>query len=176
MKKLYVILLTGLMLFSISNNATAQNRPAWMDKVYVGGGLGGFSISSDAVFVSANGLVGYKFTDKLEAGMGLNYQYAKNKIIDVSYNDWGLNWFAMYHVYSPAFLMARYEILFLDEVGNYDTFLIGGGISQPAGSRAAINFYALYNVTYNTNLPPGSPENGRYDSPWVIGMNVGVGF
>lgn len=156
-------------------NALGKDRPAWLDKVYVGGGIGGIGISSDRIWASVNGQVGYRITEKWNVGMGLSYQYFKWKEpINQSFNDYGLNFYTQYVVYDPFFVMAQYEILFLDQVESretYDTFLIGGGISQPMGSRGFLNFFALYNVLYTDG-----GDNGRYDSPWVIGMNFGVGF
>ncbi|MEO9803781.1 MAG: hypothetical protein ABJF04_11060 [Reichenbachiella sp.] len=156
-------------------NALGKDRPAWLDKVYVGGGIGGIGISSDRIWASVNGQVGYRITEKWNVGMGLSYQYFKWKEpINQSFNDYGLSFFTQYVVYNPFFVMAQYEILFLDQVEareTYDTFLIGGGVSQPMGGRGFLNFYALYNVLYTDG-----GDNGRYDSPWVIGMNFGIGF
>jgi len=156
-------------------NALGNDRPAWVDKIYVGGGLGGFGISSDRVWVNVSGQVGYRITEKWNAGVGLTYQYFKFKDpINIAFNDYGLNFYTQYIIYSPFFAMAQYEILFLDNIegrDTYNTFLLGGGVSQPMGDNGFFNLYALYNITYTDG-----GENGRYDSPWVIGMNFGVGF
>jgi len=176
MKKILFFLWT---LISVNSAVQAQtsfgeSRPAWMEKVYVGGGIGGIGISSNEIFVNVNGLVGYRLTEKLEAGLGINYQYYKWKPTSQSFNDWGFNIFSMYHIYSPVFLMAQYQIFYLDQIEGretYDAFLLGGGITQPIGSNGALNFYALYNLSY-----ADGGDNGRYGSPWVIGMNVGFGF
>ncbi|SMD38361.1 hypothetical protein SAMN04488029_3766 [Reichenbachiella faecimaris] len=156
-------------------NVLGNDRPAWMDKVYVGGGLGGFGISSDRVWLNLSGQVGYRITPKWNTGVGLTYQYFKWKEpINQSFNDYGLSFYTQYIIYQPFFAMAQYEILFLDNFDGrdtYNTFLLGGGISQPMGNKGFINLYALYNVLYSDG-----GDNGRYDSPWVIGMNFGIGF
>ncbi|UXX77928.1 hypothetical protein N7E81_11180 [Reichenbachiella carrageenanivorans] len=156
-------------------NALGNDRPAWVDKIYVGGGLGGFGISDNQVWVNVSGQVGYRITEKWNAGVGITYQYFKYKRpIEQSFNDYGVNFFTQYVVYQPFFVMARYEIFFLDQIDSratYDTFLLGGGITQPMGGKGFLNFYALYNVLYSDG-----GDNGRYDSPWVIGMNIGIGF
>lgn len=152
-----------------------RDRPAWLDKVYVGGGIGGIGISNDRVWASVNGQVGYRITDKWNVGTGLSYQYFKWKEpINQSFHDYGLSFYTQYIIYEPFFAMAQYEILFLDQVEGretYDTFLVGGGISQPLGNKGFMNFFVLYNVLYTDG-----GDNGRYDSPWVVGMNFGVGF
>lgn len=155
-------------------NVLGSDRPNWVDKIYVGGGLGGFGFSSDRTWVNVSGQVGYRITDKWNAGVGMTYQYFKWKVPpEQSFNDYGLNFFTQYVIYQPFFVMAQYEILFLDMYEGRtteDRMLIGAGISQPMGNRGFMNFYALYNVLYNEQ------EDLRYDSPWVIGMNFGIGF
>lgn len=179
-KRLILLVLFGVLYITESSaqenygNALGNDRPAWIDKIYVGGGLGGFGISSDRVWVNVSGQVGYRITDKWNAGVGLTYQYFKWKTPpEQSFNDYGLNFFTQYVVYKPFFVMAQYEILFLDTFEgrtNEDRMLIGGGISQPMGGKGFVNLYALYNVLYQEG------EDLRYDSPWVIGMNFGIGF
>ena len=178
-KRLFVLLLF-LVLGSESfaqenyNNVFGNDRPAWIDKIYVGGGLGGFGISSDRTWVNVSGQVGYRITEKWNAGVGLTYQYFKWKVPpEASFNDYGLSFYTQYIIYQPFFAMAQYEILFLDTFDGrdtYDTFLIGGGVSQSMG-RGFANFYVLYNVLYTDG-----GDNGRYSSPWVIGANFGIGF
>ncbi|WP_420583215.1 hypothetical protein [Reichenbachiella sp.] len=158
------------------DNVLGSDRSSWVDKVYVGGGLGGFGISDRQVWVNISGQVGYRITPNWNAGIGLTYQYFKYKEpINQSFNDYGINFYTQYVVYKPFFLMAQYEIFFLDLVEGghttYNTFLLGAGISQPMGNKGFLNFYALYNVFYSEG-----GDNGRYDSPWVIGMNFGIGF
>lgn len=179
-KKLSLLMLICVLFVSHSfaqteYNALGGDRPAWIDKIYVGGGLGGFGFSSDRTWVSVNGQVGYRITEKWNAGVGLTYQYFKFKEpINVSFNDYGLSFYSQYIIYQPFFAMAQYEILFLDDPEGrftYDTFLLGGGISQPFGGKGFANFYVLYNILYSDG-----GENGRYDSPWVIGANFGIGF
>lgn len=180
MTKRFILL--ALICVFFARNGNAQNygdvlgndRPSWVDKIYVGGGLGGFGFSSDRTWVNVSGQVGYRITDKWNAGVGLTYQYFKWKIPpEQSFNDYGLSFYTQYVIYEPFFAMAQYEILFLDTFEgrtNEDRMLIGGGISQPMGGRGFVNLYALYNVLYNQE------EDLRYDSPWVIGMNFGIGF
>ncbi|SHK16595.1 hypothetical protein SAMN04488028_103218 [Reichenbachiella agariperforans] len=185
MKKLVVIslffaLMTGVAMGQSRNGYTIegdkrgnQNRE-WMDKVYVGGGIGSLFFSDRETNVGVSVLTGYRWTEKLNTGVGLTYQYYKWKPTNTNYNDYGVNVFAQYAIYPPFFLMAQYEYLNLDYVEErrgYDAFFVGGGYSQNIGGKAAINFYALYNVTYRTGR-----DNGRYASPWSIGVNIMVGF
>ena len=53
---------------------------------------------------------------------------------------------------------------------DYASVFVGGGLSQPMGHNAAFLISAMYNLSYDSNEP--SP----YDSPWVIGAGVSVGF
>ncbi|HEU5289204.1 MAG TPA: hypothetical protein VFU05_01095, partial [Cyclobacteriaceae bacterium] len=56
---------------------------------------------------------------------------------------------------------------------NWDSFMAGGGIMQPIGSRAGVFFMVLYNFSYREAQ---QGEYLPYASPWVIraGINVGA--
>lgn len=116
-----------------------NEKPAWVEKVYVGGGLGGLTWSQDYFSASLYGMVGYRFTDKLNSGVGINYQYFNDKVFNYSINNYGFNFFTQYQVYDPFFLMAQYEIYFIEQFEGgrrqMDALLLGGGVSQPLGGK-----------------------------------------
>ena len=96
------------------DNVLGRDKPTWIDNVYVGGGLGGLTWSQNYFSASVYGMVGYRFTEKLNAGVGINYQYFNDKINDFSINNYGFNFFTQYQIYEPFFIMAQYEVYFIE--------------------------------------------------------------
>lgn len=185
MKKLVVIslffaLMTGVAMGQSRNGYTIegdkrgdQNRE-WMDKVYVGGGIGSLFFSDRETSLAVSVIGGYRWTERFNTGVGLSYQFYEDKYYDYKYNVYGTNVFAQYALYGPFFLMAQYEynvLRYETQNLNYDGLFLGGGYSQPLGSKGAINFYVLYNVLYE----PDNFEDG-YATPLSVGANIMVGF
>lgn len=143
-----------------------DNDPSFLDRVYVGGGLG-FSTSNNLTVITLSPIVGYMITQNLSAGLGVQYQYVNDKFFDTNYNIYGGNVFTRYN-FNQFFLQTEYNRLNLpifDFSGNdtrvsRDRFLIGGGIAQPIGKRARINVVGFYDVLY--------AEPSVFASPWVF--------
>ncbi|MBL3656792.1 hypothetical protein [Fulvivirga sediminis] len=148
-----------------------ENEPSFWDRVYFGGGLGFFS-DNNQTNLSVSPVVGYMITTNLSAGLGLTYQYIKWKNLDKNTNLYGGNTFVRYNI-KQFFLQGEYNLInypvydsdFQDRE-NMSRVLLGGGISQPIGERAAINFMALYDVAYDVN--------GIYSSPWEFRVFVSL--
>jgi hypothetical protein len=178
MKKNLLLLSLSLFLSHFSFAQYGNNKPEWMENVFVGGGLNGLGISDNQIYASVNGLVGYKITEQFSTGVGISYQYYKLRLTDQSFNDFGYNVFAQYDIFDPFFVLARYEVQSLAPFTSgesrltADALLVGGGVSQPAGDKASLNFFALYNLSFRS----GGLNNGRYTSPWVIGASVNLGL
>lgn len=157
-----------------------DNKPSFKDRVYFGGGFG-FGANSNYTSISLAPLMGYMVSPRLSVGVGITYQYYRYKnvltpsgtIEDADDNRWGGNVFATFRVWGPLFAYADYNFINLDPAPwiegtareTYTRFLLGGGVSQPAG-RASINLFAAYDVLYDTQGPWGSP--------WVIGVFVSI--
>lgn len=146
----------------------------WMDKFYVGGGIGGLSFSSASTSIGLNFVGGYRWTDRLNTGVGLGYQYYENKYYDYKYNIYSTQFFTQYQVYGPIYAMGMYEYNFLNFNGdnyNYDGLFFGGAYNQPLGGNAVVSFMVMYNVLYDDL----NKEDG-YSSPLYYGVNIMVGF
>ncbi|UXP33988.1 hypothetical protein N6H18_08520 [Reichenbachiella agarivorans] len=178
---LLLILTTQLVFAQSSAGYTIEgDRPGkkerntdWTEKIYIGGGLAGLSFSDRITSVGFSVLGGYRWTDRLNTGLGMSYQYFEDKYYDDKYNVFGPQIFAQYLIYGPIFGMAQYEYNILNYNGrnyNYDGLFLGAGYSQSVG-KVSINFYLLYNVLYEEN----NREDG-YSSPYSIGANFMVGF
>ena len=142
------------------------------DKLILGGGLN-LGYSGDYANVGISPRIGYKFNNYLAAGFGLGYQYYKTPDFTVGNKIYYLNehivfpsvW-AKLKVFNPFYLSADIEYDFINLVGYtpyYDPqanlnfkrstafagapcMLVGAGIRQPLGGRAALTFEIMYDV------------------------------
>ncbi len=153
--------------------------PAWSDKLYFGGGIGASFGDVDSIEVSP--LVGYQLNPRVSFGLGAFYRWLSDDryspSIDTS--DYGASVFSRINVVRPIYAQIEYEFVNYE----YPTFpggtvrasdsnvLVGGGFSQPTGSRSGFYAMALYNLTYDSD-DPLSP----YDSPWVYRLGFTIGF
>jgi hypothetical protein len=149
-----------------------DSGPSFKDRIYVGGGLG-FSSSSYSTYLSLSPVAGYMLTRKLSVGVGLTYQYYKDKFNDADDHRYGGNVYVMQMLIYNVFVIGQYNVINLSRAPHiegypretFTRFLIGGGVSQPMG-RANLNIMAMYDVTHDSNSP--------YGSPWVIGMFISI--
>ncbi len=184
--KLYFTL-SAILIFS-SSIAQDGQRPAFLDKIYVGGGFG--ASFGDYTYVNISPIIGYKVTLKLSAGIRLMYQYTTYDYFDYqdqrtkqySGNDFGIGGFARFMVRGPFFLQAEYEHLNYDGLDNsgysrsgFNSFMAGGGMAQPVGGKAFLFFTAMYNFSYD-NFDNNNVYRSPYNSPWVIRVGITAGF
>ena len=160
-------------------------KPSWRDRVFVGGGLGGLSFSSNYQFFAINILGGYKITPKLAGGVQLQYRFTKDKTYtpDFTSNNYGVSPFLRFNFYGPLFLHVEYEYLSYEYLtypdyertrDGYSSFMGGGGFFQPIGRNAGFYLAALYNFTYRD---PQSPSDFYpYSSPFIIRAGITAGF
>ncbi|MFT5618982.1 MAG: hypothetical protein ACI85I_002219 [Arenicella sp.] len=138
----------------------------------------GFNFSSSGTFgsfyqLSLSGSAGYKFTNFLSAGVGLNYLYEKNSTFDFSTNAYG----------GRTFLRGKTEQGIVGSL-EYDTYLIsrssaekrwlrsaliGGGYSQQLNSGLSTNIMLFYNLTFQS-------DNDFYQTEFVPRIEVLYNF
>ena len=182
MKKIALTLLVSMTcLYGWSQNGNEiSERSSLRDRLFFGGNLG--AAFGDVTFVEVAPLVGYRVTDKLSAGLQVQYRYRKDKRTtpDLEASDYGFNLFTRYNLFAPFFLQAEYEYLsfeFFDvrerafSRDGLSSVLLGGGIAQPLGNRGFFVLTALYNITYDDN-----DLTNPYDSPLVLRAGVNLGF
>jgi hypothetical protein len=150
-------------------------RENFRDRVFVGGNVG-FQFGT-VTFAEVSPLIGYRFTDKISAGIGATYQYYRYK--DPTYqletNVYGGRVFGRYFFTDYLFAHAEYEYLNLETYNFYPTkrlwvesFLVGGGYFQRiSDSNSGIYIMLLYNLTESIYTP--------YSNPIIrIGVNLGL--
>lgn len=173
MRYIFIFLISLSFIFPSSAQKTVDfdDDPSFMDRVFFGGGLG-FSTNNYATLVSLSPIAGYMITQNLSAGVGVQYQYIKYKFYNVSVNNYGGNIFTRYNI-NQFFAQVEYNLMNMEIPSTNDTenrmyvdrMLIGGGLSQPIGSRARINIVGFYDILYQEGTP-------FYDSPWVFRVYI----
>lgn len=158
-------------------------------KLIIGGGLGlGFGTVTT---VNVSPIVGYRFTEKFAAGVGIGYNYVKsknffrygNQNFDYKASIYSASAWGRYLVFNNVFAQVEYEQNFIhfsdyefDNVGNIrevkvkynaPALLVGAGLRQPVSDRASLTVMVLYDVIQNKYSP-------YYGVPvYRVGFNVG---
>lgn len=171
MRKL--ILYTSLFIFSIGClNSVAQDstmirkhppKKNFWDKVFIGGNLG--LQFGTVTFADISPLVGYRFTDKISAGIGATYQYYhyKDQYYDFETDVYGGRVFARYNFTDYLFGHAEYEYLNLETFDfkrrrvDVVSLMAGAGYIQKIGDRSGIVAMVLYNFTESVYTPYQNP-------------------
>ena len=169
MKKAIIIILIALGFMHLSNISEAQyleENSSIKERIFYGGNLG-LSFGTQT-FISVNPLIGYRITDRISAGLGVNYMYLASNNHNYSYSFYGANVFASYTIFknineimpfiSPNTSMlihAEYSLLNVESF--YKDYGIEGKWQQnpmmgPAiQSKIAKRAYIVLAVLYNFN-------------------------
>ena len=151
-------------------------EPFWSwDKVYGGGGLG--LQFGQVTFINIAPVVGYKFTPRYSAGIGIEYIYFGYKpapsLPTYSQNIYGGNVFNRFLVTDFLFLHAEYEVLnsnwdtyFADKRFWIENYWVGGGLRQQVGN-SSMYLMVLKNLADNKYSPFPDPQIR-------IGINLGI--
>lgn len=145
-------------------------KPSFMERVYVGGGLG-FTSGTNAsygryTFIGLYPIIGYKVTNQFSAGATLTYQYYNYPDNNYSVTQYGISPFVRYN-FGQMFVYSEYMILNSPTYDPntprkvYNRWLMGIGYSMPLGKRGALNAMGLYDVLYKTS-------DRVFNSPWVF--------
>jgi len=176
-KSIYCILM--LLIFCLPN--VVQAKIDWNRVVY-GGNFGvGITTNQSAVLLSPT--VGYRFTDQLELGTGVIYQYYKinNSLLKYQSDNYGAKIFGNYLLSESILAHVEYEWLNLSTptfdfvtnryIGNtrqnIGSLFVGAGYRQVFGRKSVVDMMLLYNLTES----PYSP----YENPIIrIGFGIGI--
>ena len=152
------------------------------DKLIIGGGLNA-GIGGGYANAGISPIVGYRFTKRFSAGIGLGYQFYKdpvaydpinpNKVYYAYENIVYPSVWGRYFVWRNIFMDATFEYDFinlkypLDQYGNYNAtksnvtnpcLLIGAGVRQPLAGRVSLFAELIYDVLQGEYSP--YPKNG----------------
>jgi hypothetical protein len=184
MKK-YFLLIISIISFTTIFAQEEYSRPVkdnskFWDRVYFGGGAGaGFG---NITQIQVNPRIGYGVTDRLIAGIGINYFYSRinyDKIYGsggtFSTSVYGNTLFSSFSILENVAALAEYEALnweYYDyDVNDYrrswiSSVFVGGSYRQPIGKKGFMELGMLYNLNYqNQKVSP-------YSSPWVPRVSI----
>lgn len=139
---------------TVQSNRQDAQRPPLKDRLVFN--LGGNFWIGTTTSIGLMPQVGYKVTDRLIAGVGLNFQYYKNlQFSGDPFMIYGGNVFTRYHVHPSLFLQTEYQVLQYNEnLGGYA--LIGGGYT-PSTNVYISAYYLLH-----------APTDNAYGAPYLV--------
>ncbi|HNS18788.1 MAG TPA: hypothetical protein PKH94_09025 [Bacteroidales bacterium] len=167
--------LTPLAAQNTSRDSIPHTRSAFKDRIFVGGNLG--VQFGTVTLVDVSPLVGYRITDRLNAAVGIIYQYYHEEYYQYKYSThiFGGRTWLRYYIFQGLFAHAEYELLNYDP---YDTFLennrisvssylLGGGYTQWIGGSSFLSLTVLWDL----NESPYS----IYQNPiFQVGFGIGL--
>ncbi len=137
-----------------SRDSIPYSRPAFKDRLFIGGNFG--VQFGNVTLVDVSPLVGYRITERLATAVGVIYQYYHEEYNQYSYSThiFGGRTWLRYYVFRGLFAHAEYELLNYDP---YDTFLendrinvssylLGGGYTQWLGGSSFISLTVLWDL------------------------------
>ena len=148
-------------------------KQRFIDRLFTGGNVG--AQFGTVTFIDVSPLVGYKFTEKIAAGIGATYQYYHyhDQLYDFETNVYGGRVFGRYMIREFLFAHVEYEYLNLEAFDfqrrrvDVGSLMAGGGYIQRIGDHAAIVAMILYNFTESVYTP--------YSNPIIrVGFNIGL--
>lgn len=157
--------------YSFSQNEESSESPKkkWTEKVFFGGNLGGWF--GTITYIDISPLVGYRFSEKFNAGIGATYLYYSDSDINYSTHIYGGRAFGRYFIIENLFAHAEYEILngewLVGQRSDLHSVFVGGGYSQRIGRNSFFNLTVLWNLN-DSSLSP-------YRNP-IFRMGFGIGI
>jgi hypothetical protein len=160
-------------------DATYGKNDSWKDKMIFGGNIGG-SIGNTSSFFMIQPIVGYKITDKIQAGISPLYIYSSrtyaignNKTLTQSINAYGPGIFGRYFINENIFAHTEYlglqyniyDDFYKKDVSKYSNSLFIGGGYMPGGGNKGIYVVALYDLLYDS-------KTSFYSNP----LDIRIGF
>jgi hypothetical protein len=169
-----LILLSVRVVAQDSTMIRKERKENFWNKVFVGGNVG-FQFGT-ITFAEVSPLIGYRFTEKIHAGIGATYQYYhyKDQYYDLETNVYGGRLFGRYFFTDYLFAHVEYEYLNLEAFDfiprrrvDVSSVMAGGGYLQKFAQNSGIYIMLLYNFTESAYTP--------YANPIIrIGLNIGL--
>jgi len=152
-----IILLIPLSLWAQSNPPTQESHLSFRDKLFFNGSAGMSFGSSTQIQLSPG--VGYKFSDRFGAGVGINYIYSSTTSQETKFSQSviGPRVFALYKLLDVIYLTSKYEFLsYKRKIANQEVkenipaWQVGLGYSS-GGRGLGLNIELLYDLLHDEN-------------------------
>jgi hypothetical protein len=193
---LFIFLFTIVCLATYAQDEQEETTKKGFDRsrLFVGGNFG--LSFGNFTFINISPQVGYHFTNKLAAGVGINGQYTQYKILNNAGNTYqrqnygvaGMNLFGRFYPIEQAFLQVQPEMNYVwGKIKAYNpeavytlnakilpSLLVGAGGAIPAGRAGSFVVLAQYDVL-NKNPEsnnPGTPYGNKIF--FSFGFNLGL--
>jgi hypothetical protein len=183
MKKFFglLIITIGIIQYTIAQDSDGKGFDK--SKLFVGGSLG--LAFGTYTIINVSPLVGYRFTDVLAAGVGVNYSYYgyDDGLYTSKQSYVGMSIFGRVYPIQQLFIQVQPELNYMwasqvPDAGQnlpelkvnqfVPTLLMGGGAAIPTGANGAITISVMYDVLQNVWSP--------YYHQAVYGFGYNVGF
>jgi hypothetical protein len=181
MKPTFIILLILILAIPVFGQTDIpEMKPSFTDRLIFGGGLG--LQFGTVTFIDVSPVVGYRITEKLEAGIGATYKYYKyndfyvdattGQKIDLKSHMFGGSIYTRYHLLKNLFAHVEYERLkynyddiyssggqiIRDPIHTYiNSLFVGGGLRQQISANSYLFIMALWNLTEEPLSPYSNP-------------------
>jgi hypothetical protein len=154
-----------------------KDRPSWYEKITYGGNVQAYLGNPTFIYLAPT--IGYQFTDKLNVGVGVIYNYTSGNYNGYKYSSsiYGGHSYARFNVTESFFLLGQYDRLLQPDYYSIDpdkkiwvNYAMGGfGYSQRLGTNLVMNTSLMYNFTYNRRY-------SIYPTPIVfqVGFTAGI--
>jgi hypothetical protein len=155
-----------------------EEKPKFSERLVFGGDIG-LSVGT-YTYINVSPAIGYRLTDRLIVGLGPIYIYENYKDYHLESSMYGGKVITSFTVLRGTDINPNFQIgnlilhlenevinvkpLMFDQFGPVygsrlwiDNFLIGGGLSQPVGSKFNVSVLILWDVTNNAYSPYSNP-------------------
>lgn len=142
---------------------------------FIGGNFG--AQFGSITFIDLSPAVGYRLTPRFRPGVGVTYQYWRQKDFTGAIwkrNIYGTRVFGSYQVLENVIGYGEYETLRINlgqDVWIYNWWM-GAGYRQWISNNSAIDLLVLYNLNYEE----GGIHQFFYGTPWNIKMGLVIGL
>ncbi len=154
-----------------------EKTTSFKDKLFTGGSIG--LSFGDYTNLIISPVIGARLNDKVYAGLGLEYQYTKDKRYspELTYNQFGGRLFGQYsfvpslfaHVEFAGYSMERYTTS-LSKTRDFVPFIyFGGGYRKMISARTFVSAQVLFDVLQHKYSPYSA-----WEPIFSIGFGVGI--
>jgi hypothetical protein len=180
LKRFFLLLVfAGLVLLAGAQESSDETKVPFKDKLFTGGSIG--LTFGDYTNVIVSPVIGARLNHKVYAGLGIEYQYTKDKRYtpSLTYNQYGGRLFAQYNIVPSLFAhgevagysMERYvNTIPLSKERNFVPFIyFGGGYRQMISDRSFVSIQVLFDVLQHRYSPYKA-----WEPIFSIGFGVGI--